>query len=65
LIRIKEQSKNKYESIIDSKSKEIKNLQQLIHEKEVAHEKSGTNHQVDIMSIYYINYLTLQKKKKI
>lgn len=50
LISIKEASKNKFESMIETKSKEIKNLQVLIYEKEIQYEKSGNNNQVDIMS---------------
>jgi hypothetical protein len=51
LIKIKEVSKNKFESKIEKKNKEIKNLQELIHEKEVQYENSGTSNQVDIMSM--------------
>lgn len=50
LITVKEDSKLKYEKLIENKNKEIKNLQVMIYEKEMQHEKSGSNSQIDIMS---------------
>lgn len=63
LINIKNENKNKYELLIEQKSKEIKRLQELIHEKEMSHESSNAEKRVDIMS--NLKYLKIQKKRKI
>jgi hypothetical protein len=63
LVKIKEESKNKYEKMIENKSKEIKSLQELIHEKETTYEKSGGDKQVDILSKNFITFYDKKRRK--
>jgi hypothetical protein len=49
LLKIKEDSKNKYESLIAQKNREIKELQESIQEREQQN-KSSTYNKIDIMS---------------
>jgi hypothetical protein len=52
LVDVMELSKNKYESLIEKKNKEIKNLQEMIYAKESSHEKNGFS-DIDISSKFY------------
>jgi hypothetical protein len=49
LIQVKDDSKRKYEEMVDTKSKEIRNLQELIYEKEAMQDKYVPN-QTEILS---------------
>ena len=64
LIEIKDVSKKKYENLVESKNKDIKNLQVLIYEKELTYEKSGTNNAVDIMSKYFFMIHSFYREKR-